>query len=150
MNNKLIRKLLPVLALLMAAVITWQQQDHLPGTPTTTLETQTSDRLAKAFSNRESNLQIEGVGTVLKVLPDDTRGSRHQRFLLELASGQSVLVVHNIDLAPRIPNLEPGDQVHFFGEYEWNDRGGVLHWTHHDPRGRHPDGWLRHRGQSYR
>ncbi len=150
MNNKLIRKLLPVLALLMAAVITWQQQDHLTGAPTTSLETQTSDRLAKAFSNRESNLQIEGVGTVLRVLPDDTRGSRHQRFLLELASGQSVLVAHNIDLAPRIPNLEPGDQVHFFGEYEWNDRGGVLHWTHHDPRGRHPDGWLRHRGQSYR
>jgi hypothetical protein len=86
---------------------------------------------------------------VIRVLADDTRGSQHQRFLLELPSGLTLLVAHNIDLAPRINGLREGDDVQFFGEYEWNDRGGVIHWTHHDPAGRHPDGWLQHQGQRY-
>lgn len=105
--------------------------------------------LAKAFQNRSSDLQVEGSGVVIKVLRDDNEGSRHQRFILELSTGQTILVAHNIDLAPRIPSLREGDTVDFYGEYEWNARGGVIHWTHHDPRGRHEDGWLRHNGQIY-
>lgn len=93
--------------------------------------------------------QVQGRGLVLRVLSDDNEGSRHQRFILELSSGRTVLVAHNIDLAPRIPGLENGDAVSFYGEYETNDRGGVIHWTHHDPQGRHPDGWLEHEGKRY-
>jgi hypothetical protein len=105
--------------------------------------------LRQAFRDRRGDLQVQGVGTVRRVLPDDNEGSRHQRFLLELASGQTLLVAHNIDLAPRIPGLSRGDRVAFYGEYEWNDRGGVIHWTHHDPRGTHPGGWLEHEGRRY-
>lgn len=105
--------------------------------------------LQAAFEAQRGDLQIEGQGTVIKVLPDDNKGSRHQRFILRLGSGQTVLVAHNIDLAPRVPGLAEGDTVTFFGEYEWNPQGGVIHWTHHDPGGRHVGGWLRHRGQTY-
>lgn len=109
-----------------------------------------SDRqLAAAFRDRRNDLQIAGAGTVVHVLPDDNDGSRHQRFLLELDSGQTLLVAHNIDLAPRIPQLARGDRVRFFGEYEWNAKGGVIHWTHHDPRGNHVGGWLEHDGRRY-
>lgn len=93
--------------------------------------------------------QIQGSGQVVRLLSDDNSGSRHQRFILELSSGQTLLVAHNIDLAPRIPDLAIGDEVAFAGEFVWNDQGGVLHWTHHDPAQRHPAGWLQVAGQRY-
>ncbi len=102
-----------------------------------------------AFDNRLGNHQIEGQGTVVKILADDNNGSRHQRFIVRLASGRTLLISHNIDLAPRIGGLRAGDTVAFYGEYEWNPKGGVIHWTHHDPQGRHPAGWIRHDGRIY-
>ncbi len=105
--------------------------------------------IQKAYENRQSDLQVEGSGIVMRVLPDDLEGSRHQKFILRLATGQTLLVAHNIDLAPRLYGLKSGDKVAFYGEYEWNSKGGVLHWTHHDPRGIHPGGWLEYQGQKF-
>ncbi|MDP4494027.1 DUF3465 domain-containing protein [Vibrio sp. AH4] len=105
--------------------------------------------LHQAYQSQQSDLQVQGFGQVTKVLPDDNDGSRHQKFILKLNSGQTLLVAHNIDLAPRIPNLKVGDSVEFYGEYEWNKKGGVLHWTHKDPQNRHAHGWLKHNGQVY-
>lgn len=105
--------------------------------------------LATAYQNRQSDIQVGGKGIVIKTLPDDTTGSQHQKFILKLSSGQTVLISHNIDLAPRINSLRKGDTVEFYGEYEWNSNGGVVHWTHHDPNGRHEAGWLKHNGTSY-
>ena len=79
---------------------------------------------------------------MVRLLPDDREGSPHQRFLLRVAGGTTVLVAPNVDLAPRI-SLAPGDSVELRGEYEWNAKGGVIHWTHPDPGGRHEDGWIR-------
>lgn len=105
--------------------------------------------LQRAFQERRNNLQIEGAGVVKKTLPDDNKGSRHQRFILKLAGGQTLLVAHNIDLADRIKGLKKGDTVRFYGVYEWSAQGGVIHWTHRDPDGRHIDGWLQHNGKIY-
>jgi len=105
--------------------------------------------LEHAFAHRIGKLQVAGQGTVVKRLPDDTHGSRHQRFILRLASGRTLLVAHNIDLAGRVEALQVGDTVAFYGEYEWNPKGGVIHWTHHDPQGRHVPGWIKHGGQVY-
>ncbi|KQA39341.1 DUF3465 domain-containing protein, partial [Vibrio cholerae] len=71
--------------------------------------------LQQAYQSQQSDLQVQGFGQVAKVLPDDNDGSRHQKFILKLNSGQTLLVAHNIDLAPRIPNLKVGDSVEFYG-----------------------------------
>ncbi|HEX5640776.1 MAG TPA: DUF3465 domain-containing protein [Thermoleophilia bacterium] len=105
--------------------------------------------LARAFDDRVSGLEVEGAGTVERLLADDEKGSRHQRFILRLATGQTLLVAHNIDVAPRIDDLRVGDVVAFRGVYEWSERGGTIHWTHHDPSGDHAAGWLRHGGRAY-
>jgi molybdopterin converting factor small subunit len=107
------------------------------------------NKISSAYSTQTSDLQVSSRGTVVKLLSDDNKGSRHQRFILKLSNNQTVLVAHNIDLASKITSLRRGDVVEFNGEYEWNSKGGVIHWTHHDPAGRHQDGWLKHNGAIY-
>ncbi|NRB63493.1 MAG: DUF3465 domain-containing protein [Saprospiraceae bacterium] len=102
-----------------------------------------------AYDNHKSDVQVQGVGTVVRILNDDNKGSRHQKFILKLSSGQTILIAHNIDIAPRINSISNGDQVKFYGEYEWNKKGGVVHWTHKDPNGYHVGGWLKHKGKTY-
>lgn len=96
-----------------------------------------------------SGAQTQGSGVVIRILPDDNDGSRHQRFIIRLDSGRTLLVAHNIDLAPRISSLREGDSVAFNGVFEANEKGGLIHWTHLDPQGRHEAGWLKHKGQTY-
>ena len=105
--------------------------------------------MAQAFEDQRGDLWVESFGTVERTLSDDNEGSRHQRFIVRLSNDMTILISHNIDLAERVP-LSVGDQVVFRGEYEWNHRGGVVHWTHHDPRGRHDGGWIRYGDTVYR
>ncbi len=141
------KKILIVLIFVAAAVVLYDEA-QLVDTTTPAIFVDSTD-VTRSDDQWLPGQQVEGSGMVTRVLSDDNDGSRHQRFVLELSSGRTVLVAHNIDLAPRIPGLEGGDSVSFFGEYETNDRGGVIHWTHHDPQGRHVDGWLEHRGRRY-
>jgi hypothetical protein len=67
--------------------------------PTTSHE---SSSVEEAFDNHQSNVQVSGYGRVKKILPLDNNGSRHQKFILQLPSGKTLLVAHNIDLAPEI------------------------------------------------
>lgn len=85
-------------------------------------------------------------GEVVRVLPDDLKGDRHQRFIVRTSDG-TVLIIHNIDVAPRLPDLNVGDQVVFKGEFIQNSRGGLVHWTH---CGRYQcKGWLEYKGKRY-
>jgi len=103
-----------------------------------------------AYQHQQSGVHVIGSGIVSKLLDDDINGSQHQRFILSLYNGQTVLVAHNIDLALRVDAIEIGDRVVFSGVYEFNKKGGVVHWTHHDPKGQRAGGWLKHNGQEYR
>ncbi len=109
----------------------------------------TNTILARAYAELISNLQVEGEGIVVRILPDDDEGIRHQRFIVRLATGQTLLIAHNIDLAPRVADLREGDSVTFSGEYEWTEEGGTVHWTHRDPGGEHASGWIMHGGRLY-
>jgi hypothetical protein len=120
-----------------------------PKTGVAPRSTGSDQALAAAFEQHRRNVEVQGAGRVVRILADDREGIEHQKFILQLASGQELLVAHNTDLAGRVEDLRKGDTVEFRGEYEWNPQGGVLHWTHHDPSGRHADGWLKHDGRVY-
>lgn len=106
------------------------------------------ETIERAFQQRQSKVWVEVQGNAVRLLPDDNDGSRHQRFILKIASGRTLLVAHNIDLAPRVP-LSANDALSLRGRYEWNEKGGVLHWTHHDPNGRIAGGWIEYQGKRY-
>jgi hypothetical protein len=92
-------------------------------------------------------VEVTITAPVKRVLPPDTKGLPHERFLLLLANGTTVLVAHNTDEAPSVPVSE-GDTVTVHGEYIWNERGGVIHWTHHSS-GRHEGGYIEFQGKRY-
>jgi len=104
--------------------------------------------LEQAFENRKSDVQVSGHGVVIKLLKDDNKGAKHQKFLVRINARQTLLFAHNTDLAPRVP-LQTGDEISFYGEYVYNPKGGIMHWTHHAPRGDHIAGWIMHNGRKY-
>jgi len=141
------KKIVLVVVALVGAYFAYEQS---PQTSDGRLTSEAANaELYQAISERQTAFQIQGSGRVARLLADDDDGSRHQRFILELESGQTLLVAHNIDVAPRVDGLNRGDRVLFFGEYEWNERGGLIHWTHRDTRGNHVAGWIEHNGQRY-
>jgi hypothetical protein len=70
--------------------------------------------------------------------------------LLALASGCTLVVrvEANTDFTGTFP-LARGERVAVKGEYEFYPLGGVIHWTHRDPRGRHEGGYIEAAGQRY-
>ncbi len=108
----------------------------------------------QAYEAEQSDVLVEFDAVVTKLLSDDKEGDAHQRFIVRLPAeagfDRTLLISHNIDLAPRVPVRE-GDSVRIRGEYEWSQQGGVIHWTHHNPNRnpRHPGGWIEHNGNRY-
>jgi Protein of unknown function (DUF3465) len=128
-----IRRIVIVLLLLFPLTSLPQSSEKAQTSRLTVLE---------AFQQRRSRLFLETRGSVIKLLADDQQGSRHQKFLIKTDDGPTLLVSHNIDLSERVP-LKQGTQVQIRGEYVWNTKGGLMHWTHRDPKGRHEGGWIK-------
>lgn len=165
MNNKSIIPIRILIGLIAIIVIAYNVYDQTYTTDTAQVNTNApstsvnadvqtfkqddTQKITTSFEQQLNDVQVRASGKVLKVLPDDNKGSRHQRFILELQNQHTILIAHNIDLAPRIDNLKEGDFVEFYGVYEYNPQGGVVHWTHHDPKGQHIGGWLKHQNQTY-
>lgn len=104
--------------------------------------------MKKPFEKSDTGNWIEVTGFVRRLLSDDNDGSRHQRFILDIGDRRTILVAHNIDLAERAP-VGMGDRVRVRGMYEWNELGGLVHWTHHDPHGVEDGGYVRYRARVY-
>lgn len=152
MNKLLSKKAIRyvILALVLGVALYDNVQDSSNGPSGDTGQSSPNNKQVNAaYEKQQSDVQVRGSGIVSRVLPDDNKGSRHQKMILKIPSGLRLLIAHNIDLAPRIDNIREGDSVDFYGEYEWNEKGGVVHWTHHDPGGRHIGGWLKHKGETY-
>jgi hypothetical protein len=95
-----------------------------------------------------SKVELTVRAKVIKLLPEDSEGLPHQRFLLGLSNGTTVLVAHDVKMAPSVP-VEVGDTPIIRGEYIWNDKGGLIHWTHHTDTWRHEGGWIFLNGTRY-
>ncbi|MDJ0938361.1 MAG: DUF3465 domain-containing protein [Woeseiaceae bacterium] len=100
-----------------------------------------------AYGKRDDGEWIEDAGRVIRLLADHHDAERHQRFVVEVR-GQTLLIAHNLDLARRVP-LGIGDKVRFRGIYEYNEQGGLVHWTHRDPLGRDAGGWVQFRREEF-
>lgn len=106
--------------------------------------------IARAFADHRSELQVTAQGRVERLLSDDTSAtSTHQRFILKLDDlAQTLLITNNVSVGKRVP-VAAGDALVVHGEFIWNDQGGLVHFTHHDPDGSHESGWILRDGVRY-
>ncbi len=159
-------KPLSIVVLLAILAVTWWLENRKPGqspsggpsatrdapgngSPRAEAPPQGDGALAQAIRAKRSGVWVEGEGMIVHLLPDDRIAPRHQLCLVELAGGHTIKISHNVDLAPNV-RWKKGREIEFRGRFEWTDKGGVVHWTHHDPQGRKPGGWLRYEGKTYR
>ncbi|WP_376694749.1 DUF3465 domain-containing protein [Wenzhouxiangella sp. EGI_FJ10305] len=108
-----------------------------------------NERLLNAFEQGRTGVWVSGHGIVAQLIGDETvSGERHQRMVVNVAGGLDLIVRHSIEQSERVP-VAQGDTVAFQGRYEWNGRGGVLGYTHHDPEQPGDGGWVRYKGTTY-
>ena len=107
--------------------------------------------LARAYADGRSHVEVQTRGTVVRVLGDRVGPSgEHVGFLIRADDlpRRLVRVEVNEDLTGPVA-VRAGEPVTLRGEYAYDSRGGVIHWTHHDPRHRHPDGFVLIGGHRY-
>ncbi len=105
--------------------------------------------ILKAMNNRKQVNFVEGSDLeVIKILPDDTSGLEHQKWTVKLSDGRTMQAIYNLDMCERVP-LKVGDVVAMGGQFIWTNQGGILHWLHHDPKGRRPDGYVELNGKFF-
>jgi hypothetical protein len=100
-----------------------------------------------AWRAGRSNVEVTVQGSIASMLGTAAGPSgEHEGFLLHLrgASGHglTVRVEDNVDLTGPVP-LSAGEDVEVRGEYVYDPSGGVIHYTHRDPSGRHAAGFIR-------
>jgi len=92
---------------------------------------------------------VEGSGmVVVKLLPDDTNGAQHQKWIVRLSNGLTMQAVYNTDMCEHVP-LNVGDVVSMGGQFIMTNQGPLLHWLHYDPRQNRPDGYVEVNGKDY-
>ena len=128
----------------VVALVLWRQFG--PGLPTKVALGDAG--MAAAFAAQQSDVMVEFTGRVQRLLPEDLDASPHQRFIVELDNEQAVLVEHDLKQALKVP-FEEWDTLTVHGEYEWNEQGGIVRWTHRDPGIGLKHGWIEYRGQRY-
>ena len=152
---KQIKKIIAIVVVVVVAVFyadeynTEANSKNAAAPATHTEELANNDKLLKLIKRRQSGQMVLVNVRVLKLLSDDLQGDRHQRMILKvIGSNNTLLLAHNIDIANRVP-AQVGQELVVYGQYEWNEKGGVIHWTHRDKNNRHPNGWVLHNNNRY-
>jgi len=102
----------------------------------------------KAYLNQQSGAMVEVSGQVTRILTDDKDDLQHQKFVIRLQNGQSLLVVHNTVDAEQVP-IVIHNEVTVRGEYSWTEPGGLIHWTRRDHSAERRHGWIEYQGRKY-
>lgn len=98
------------------------------------------------------HVEIRAFGVVTRVLGvRETRSGTHEGFWVRLGSkrnrhAQQFRVEDNTSISGFIP-LHRGESLALQGQYACDD--SVIHWTHHDPSGRHRAGYITVGGKTY-
>ena len=121
------------------------QPNNLPNPEDRLLASQQT--IVGAQSRHLRRVEVITSAQVWRLLPTDENGLRHQKFLIRLNNGTTVLVANDLTMGQMVP-VKPGEIVEIKGEYIWTRKGGVLHWTHHTDDA-HMGGWIRLGGQIY-
>lgn len=117
--------------------------------PAPLLPTAPDFAIAQAEANRKNADFVQGSDMVVtQLLPDDTQGRPHQKFVVRLSTGDQIVAISNLDMCERVP-VRVGDRVGLGGQFIWTKQGGIIHWLHHDPRGSRPNGFIAYGGRIY-
>lgn len=140
-NINFSKKTKKILIAIIIIIIAYLKVDYKAVTGTSTSENNV------LISQQQTGNIITVSATVLKLLADDVKGSRHQKMILKV-NNKTLLLAHNIDIASRIP-VRVGSKLKVRGQYEWNEKGGVIHWTHRDKNNKHAHGWVEYNNKRY-
>ena len=114
-------------------------------------ETPDNGLVCKTYAAQAGKQEVLAQGNVVAVLGTMLGPSgHHEGFLLHLTGDcdLTVRVETNVDLTGPVP-LKAGEAAIVKGEYEYSALGGVIHWTHIDPGGRHVAGYVQAAGKVY-
>jgi len=106
-------------------------------------------KIEALFANRDSGVSVCVKGNITGLLSDDTVGDKHQRFIIQMSNAQTLLIAHNVDVGARVLGVSTGALIYVHGDYIWNSQGGLIHWTHKDPAGKHENGWIVFNGKKF-
>ena len=106
--------------------------------------------LVQAVESNRRTSYVTGAGMkVVELMPDDTSGSPHQKFRVQLSNGRTIMIISNLDMCVHIP-VQVGDAVGAGGEFiPTGKNSGLLHWVHSDPKKQRPDGYVELNGHVY-
>lgn len=106
-----------------------------------------TNQLISIMYNRKANReQVYVTGTVTEIKKEDHSGSPHQKYAIAVNKEIKLQIVSNLDFG-RVP-VAVGKTVSVCGEFI-RVGNGMVHWTHFDPHGGHPDGFTIVDGKLY-
>lgn len=130
-----------LIAVLIAAIVYLRLHTAAPSSRSAARQSAVGCRIVgHDFRYHRSGLWVTLRARVTRLLPDSQGRYRHQRFIVRCRNGQSILIVNDVSIGARVP-VRKGDTVGVRGEYVWNERGGLVHFTHHSDTGA-PGGWI--------